>query len=77
MKVSLKKDDEKSRLRNLEKFYLAFLRNLKKILGRRAVIIFPHYVKYRSLIKKAGFKLEKELSQYIHGSLTRKITIIS
>ena len=76
-KVSLKKDDNEVRLKNLEQFYLSFLLNLRKILGKRAVIIFPHYVKYKSLVEKAGFKIEREFSQYIHRSLTRKIMVIS
>jgi len=54
-----------------------FLKNLKKILGKRAVVIFPHYVNYKKLIKRAGFKIEKEFSQFIHRSLTRKIFVLS
>ena len=76
-KISLKKSNEKERLKNLENFYLKFLKNLRKILRKRAVVIFPHYVDYRKLIKKANLKLEKEFSQFIHGSLTRKIVVLS
>ncbi len=76
-KIVLKQNDKKQKIRNLEGFYLIFLKNLKKILRKRAVIIFPHYVNYRKLIRNAGFKIEKEFSQFIHGSLTRRILVIS
>jgi len=76
-KISLKQVDKKEKTKNLESFYLQFLKNLKKILGKRAVVIFPHYVNYKKLIKRAGFKIEKEFSQFIHRSLTRKIFVLS
>ncbi len=76
-KISLKQSNQKQRIKNLEEFYLTFLKNLKKILKIRAVIIFPNYVNYKRLIKKANLKLEKEFSQYIHRSLTRKIVVLS
>ncbi len=73
-KVNLKKNDA-IRITNLEKFYLAFLKNFR-IISKKVVIIFPHYVDYRKLCKKAGFKIEKEFSSYIHRSLTRKILVL-
>jgi len=76
-KISLKQSNQKQRIKNLEEFYLKFLKNLKKILKVRAVIIFPNYVNYKKLIKKANLKLEKEFSQFIHRSLTRKIIVLS
>ncbi|MBU1004671.1 MAG: methyltransferase domain-containing protein [Nanoarchaeota archaeon] len=75
-KISLKQKDKKQRIKNIEEFYLKFLKILKKILKKKAVIIFPHYVNYKSLIKKANLKIEKEFSQFIHGSLTRKIVVL-
>ncbi len=76
-KISLKQTNNKQRIKNLEDFYLKFLKTLKKILKNKAVIIFPHYVDYRKLIKRAKLKIEKEFSQYIHASLTRKIVVLS
>ena len=56
--------------------YLKFLQNLRKILSGRAVIMFPHFVDYKKLIKKAKLKIKKEFSIYVHHSLTRKIAVI-
>ena len=75
-RISLKQINKKENMRNLELFYLQFLKNLKKILKKRAVIVFPHYVNYRKLIKKADFRIEKEFSQFIHASLTRNIVVL-
>lgn len=72
-----KKIQKEGFTKNLEEFYLQFLKNLRKKLKKKAVIVFPNYVDYRSLLKKAGFRLEKEFSNYVHGSLTRKIVKIS
>jgi len=62
---------------DLEEFYLRFLKNLRKKIRKKAVIIFPNYADYRILLKKSGFRIEKEFSNYVHGSLTRKIVKIS
>lgn len=72
-----KKIQKEGFTRDLEEFYLQFLKNLRKKLKKKAVIIFPNYVDYRSLLKKSGFIIEKEFSNYVHGSLTRKIVKIS
>ena len=61
----------------LEKFYLDFLKNLRAKLKKKAVIIFPSYVNYRKILRTAGFRIEKEFSNYVHRSLTRKIVKIS
>ena len=76
-KISLKQTDKKEKTKNLEDFYLKFLKNLKKIMKKKAVVILPHYVNYKKLIKKANLKIEKEFSQFVHGSLTRKILVLS
>ena len=62
---------------DLEKLYFLFLKKLKKILQKKAVIIFPHYINYKYLIKKSGLKLKKEFSYYMHKGLTRKIAVLS
>jgi len=62
--------------KNLENFYLKFLKNFKKILRKRAVIIFPDNVNYKKLIKKAKLKIIGEFDYYIHKSMTKKIVIL-
>ena len=57
-------------------FYRRFLAVLKKNLGKKAVIIFPHTVNCQKLIKASGLKLENEFSMYIHKSLTRRIVVV-
>ncbi|MBN1644860.1 methyltransferase domain-containing protein [Candidatus Woesearchaeota archaeon] len=59
-----------------KKFYLAFLKNLKKILKTRAVIVFPDFIKHKSLIKRAGLKLKAEYSYYLHRTMSRVICVI-
>jgi tRNA (guanine10-N2)-dimethyltransferase len=62
---------------NLAKLYLGFLKTLKKILKKKAVIGFPDFIDCRSLIEKSKLKIEKEFSYYLHKSLTKKVIIIS
>jgi tRNA (guanine10-N2)-dimethyltransferase len=76
-KLPINQTNKKQNLKQLEDFYLKFLKVLKKILKKKAVVIFPHYVNYKKLIRKVNLKIEKEFEQYIHGSLTRKIIILS
>lgn len=71
-----KKIQEKGFVKNLEAFYLEFLKNLRKKIKKKAVIIFPSYVNCRKLLKQAGFRLYAEFSSYVHRSLTRKIVKI-
>ena len=61
--------------KNLENFYLKFLKNLRKILRKKAVIIFPDNVNYKKLIKKAKLKIIGEFDYYIHKSMTKKIVV--
>ncbi|MEM4263537.1 MAG: methyltransferase domain-containing protein, partial [Candidatus Woesearchaeota archaeon] len=61
---------------NLEKLYSEFLCNLKKILGKRAVVCFPSFVNHQKLIKKAKLKLKQEFVYYLHKSLSRIICVI-
>jgi len=62
--------------RDLENFYLKFLKNLRKILRKRAVIIFPDNINYRKLIKNAKLKIIGEFDYYIHRSMTKKIVVL-
>ena len=59
-----------------ERLYLDFLINLKRILLKRAVIVFPHFVDYKKLIKRVGLKLKDEFEIYVHKNLRRKICVI-
>ena len=70
------KIQKKDFYKNLEKFYLLFLKNLRKKLRKKAVIVFPSYVNYRKILKQSGFRIEFEFSNYVHRSLTRKIVKI-
>lgn len=63
-------------VKDLNKLYLNFLKNLKKILIKKAVIVFPDFINYKPLIKKSKLKLEKEFSYYIHKSLSKKIVVL-
>ncbi len=56
--------------------YLRFLLQLKKILGRKAVIVFPSNSDYKNIIRRTGLKTAGEYSHYIHKSLTKKIVVI-
>ena len=71
------KIQKKDFVKNLETFYLKFLKNLRKRLEKKAVIVFPSYVNYRKLLKMSKFKIEFEFSNYVHRSLTRKVVKIS
>jgi len=75
-KIPLKQINKKEKKRNLERFYNQLLSNLRRIAKKKVVIIFPHYVNYKGLIKKNNFIIEKEFSQFIHRSLTRKIVVL-
>ncbi|MBN2421037.1 methyltransferase domain-containing protein [Candidatus Woesearchaeota archaeon] len=57
-------------------FYVDFLNVLKKILKKRAVLMFPHYAKAENIIKKAKLKIKSKNSAYVHGSLTREIFVV-
>ena len=68
--------EKKDFYKNLEGFYLMFLKNLRKKLKKKAVIVFPNYVNYKKILKLSRFKIENEFSIYVHRSLTRKIVKI-
>ncbi len=62
---------------DLTKLYLNFLKTLKKILKKKAVIGFPDFINHKSLIEKSKLKIEKEFTYYLHKSLTKKIIVLS
>jgi tRNA (guanine10-N2)-dimethyltransferase len=53
--------------------YYDFLSKLKQNKIKTAVIMFPHFVKYKPIMNKLKLKIKKEFSIYIHKSLTKKI----
>jgi len=61
---------------DLEKLYSDFLKNLKKILKKRAVICFPSFINHKKFIKSAKLKLVVEYSYYLHKSLSKTICVI-
>jgi tRNA (guanine10-N2)-dimethyltransferase len=63
-------------VKDIDGLYLKFLRNLKKTLGKKAVIIFPSNVNHKKLIKTARLKIEKEFIYYLHKSLSKTITVL-
>lgn len=71
-----KKIQTKNFNKNLELFYFKFLKQLRKKLKKKAVIVFPDFVNYKKLLKISKFKIEKEFEQYVHRSLSRKIVKI-
>ncbi|MBW2965764.1 methyltransferase domain-containing protein [Candidatus Woesearchaeota archaeon] len=62
---------------DLIKLYSNFLKTLKKILKKKAVIGFPDFIDYKNLIKKSKLKIEKEFNYYLHKNLTKKIILLS
>lgn len=65
-----------TRVLNQKKFYSAFLKHLKKILKIKAIIVFPDFVKHKSLIRSAGLKIRSEYHYYLHRTLSRVICVI-
>lgn len=65
-----------SKAEELEVLYLKFLKNLKKHLKKRAVIVFPDFVDYNTIIENAGFKILNEYQYYLHKSLSKRIVLI-
>ena len=56
--------------------YRDFIRNLKRILGKRAVIGLPHGAEYKRIFSSEGLKVIKSFSYYIHKSLTKEIFVV-
>src|SRR3989338_5384861 len=73
-RLSMKKEQGKE---HIEQFYVGFFRNLKNLLGKKAVVVLSQLVDGKTLAEEAGLKVEKEFSQYMHQSLTRKILVLT
>lgn len=61
---------------NLQELYTKFFNNLQKVLIDKAVIMMPHFVNYKKILKKTKLKILKEFSIYVHKGLTRKIVVL-
>lgn len=66
-----------TRLTDVNNLYSIFLLNLKKVLKKKAVIIFPDFIASQRMIKKAKLKILKKFNYYIHKSLTKRVYLIS
>ncbi|MBI5398471.1 hypothetical protein HZB03_03325 [Candidatus Woesearchaeota archaeon] len=62
---------------SVEAMYADFLRFLNLHLKFKAVVLFPHFVDRRSLIRASGILLEKEFEIPVHKGLTRYIVLLS
>ena len=62
--------------KGLEQLYIAFLKQLKKILTKRAVLGFPSNIPYKPLIKKAKLKIKNDFSWVINRRLKRSIVVV-
>ena len=62
--------------KELPKLYLKFLKQLKKCLKKRAIVVFPHFVDHHKLLKEAKLTITEEFSQKVHSSLTRKFVVL-
>ena len=61
---------------NMPKLYLAFMKKLKHLLKKRAVLVFPDFIDHKKLIKKAKLTIVEEFSQYVHHTLSRTIVVV-
>lgn len=73
-RVSMKQKDGK---KDVVQFYVLFFSMLKRVLQKRAVVVLSQMVDGKTLAREAGLTIEKEFSQYVHGSLTRKILVLT
>ncbi len=56
--------------------YNKFAKNLRKILKKRAVIMFPDYINADKILKNNKLKVKAKYSIYVHKSLTRNIFVV-
>ena len=62
--------------KNLNTLYSNFLTNLKQILKKQAVIVFPHFINHKKIINQAQLNILGEYDYYIHKSLSKKIVVV-
>lgn len=61
---------------SVAKMYSDFLNVLSKNLERKAVVLFPHFVDRKALIRDAGLVVVHEFKIPVHSSLTRYIVLL-
>ncbi len=59
-----------------EKFYREFILMLKRILNKKAVVVFPDNFEYDPLIRKTGLNILGEYSYYIHKTMSKRIVVV-
>jgi tRNA (guanine10-N2)-dimethyltransferase len=64
-----------SKIKDVEKTYLYFLKNSEKI-TKKMVVVFPSFVDYKKLVEKTKWKIKKEFDHYLHKSLSKKILVL-
>ncbi len=60
----------------IRKLYSDFLKQLKKRLTGKAVVVFPDFCYDKGMMRKARLKIIAEFDHYIHKSLTKKIAVM-
>ena len=65
-----------TKAKDLEKLYGKFLAKLKKLLRKRAIVVFPDFINHQKLIKKAKLTVLGEFKSYVHATLTRTIVVL-
>ena len=65
---------------DIDSLYNNFLSNLRKVLGKKAVIVLPLFSgkvrNYEKVMKSNGFKILNSFECYVHKSLSRMIYVI-
>jgi len=64
--------------RSLKSLYKNFLKSAHKVLKpkRYLALLYPHYVKVKSLTDKRHWRITFESEMYVHGGLTRKFLVL-
>ena len=55
--------------------YSRFLENAKKSTAK-IVVSFPHFVDYKTICRKTGWKITQKFIWYIHASLSKEIVVL-
>lgn len=56
--------------------YTKFASILKRHLKRKAVVMYPHFLDFKRIAKKAGLKILHEFTLPVHQELKRKIVVV-
>jgi tRNA (guanine10-N2)-dimethyltransferase len=64
-----------TRSQNLDELYYHFLMNAKKS-TRTIVMSFPHWISWKKIVKKCGWKLHQNFDWYVHKNMTRNLVVL-